>query len=363
MINFLQVIAAAAAVNVQYTVGVLTMFEASEYIGALTTAALSRPVDCIISSSSATVRSVWRTLASIFAPATVIGIFTAVWGVITFRENKCIAYLWKRIFLSINAVIYISYLGLTKLAVRVFYCVEVYNSADPFSNTMTKYLAMDTAVQCYKKGHLGLIFIAIVVILTVTVSFPIGSAFLLFRIKTRTKQTRSWTSETMGFLYRAFKEEFMYWESLIMFRKAFLSIVVVFAYPLGGQIQGLLSLAGILFCLYLHLVCFPFRKEFHVLNYYESASLLVSCFTFLLGQFLAIDRRSNSTKTLVAVLIIFINVVFFLILSFAFFFSGVDHVKTVLQAEGQQVPRKAGWWVILKLYFSSRFDKYINSKN
>jgi len=60
-----------------------------------------------------------------------------------------------------------------------------------------------------------------------------------------------------------------------MLRKALLSVIVVFAYPLGGQIQGLLAALVIVFGLYLHQVCAPFRKGLSCLNRYESIAVVI----------------------------------------------------------------------------------------
>jgi len=61
-----------------------------------------------------------------------------------------------------------------------------------------------------------------------------------------------------------------------MLREAFITVIVVFAYPLGGQIQGPLAALVLIFGIYFHQVCARFREEFHRLNCYESISLLVS---------------------------------------------------------------------------------------
>lgn len=339
------------------------MFEASEYIGALTTAALSRPIDCIISSSSAAVRSVWRTLLSLLVPGAVMGIFAAFWSYITFQQNKGFSYFWKRLILSIVAVTYISYLGLTKLAVRVFYCVDVFDSDNAFTYSQKKVWAVDTSIQCYEKEHFGLIVIAVVVLVLVSFLFPLMSAVILSQNKDKHREMGSWTMETMGFLYRAFKDKFVFWESLIMLRKACLSIIVVFSYPLGGQSQGLLALAVVLSSLYLHLICSPYRKEFHRLNVYESGSLLVSCFTFIFGQFFGIERSSDSTRVLVAVGIILMNTMFFVFLLFVFFSSGLVHIKVLLESEGHVFEEKTCLWIVLKVYITSRVTRWTRAKN
>eukprot|EP00210_Caulerpa_lentillifera_P000359 g352.t1 len=357
MINFLQVTAVAASIDLNWSEEMLTMFESSEYLGGLTTAALSRPIDCIFSSQSAVVRSIWRTLLSLLVPGTVMGILAVVWGVIAFRERKGMLYFWKRFILSVVAIAYISYLGLTKLAVRVFYCVDVYDSSDPFSDSQTKYWAVDTAIKCFDKEHSGLIIIAVFILVLVSLLFPLLSAIMLSVNADQDCQRSSWIHETMGFLYRAFKEKFVFWESVVMLRKACLSIIVVFSYPLGGHLQGQLALGVLLFCLYFQLICDPYRQEFHSLNYYESGSLLVSCFTFLLGQIVNDESCSDSTKTFLEVVTIMINIAFFTLLMFTFLKSGMNHIKEVLKFEDVAIDDNANSWVLLKVFIRHRMSR------
>jgi len=357
MINFLQVTAVAASLNVEWTEGILTMFEATEYVGALSSDALSRPIDCLISSDSSSVRSIWRTSLNLFVPVLVLGIFVVMWGIITYREKKNMSYFWKRVMLSVMALTYIAYLGLTKLCVRVFYCVDIYDSSEDSPDSRTSYWAVDTSIKCYEKDHIGLMVISIFVLLLVSLSFPLISAIYLFQNKVQPGQTDRWTHETMGFLYRAFKEKYVFWESLVMFRKACLSLTVVFSYSLGGQSQGLLALGVLLLCLYLQQTCFPYREEFHKLNYYESGSLLVSCFTFILGQFFSIEQCTDAAKTFVEVLIITLNTTFFTFLLVVLFKNGMNHVRAMLKFKDFPIDDNTSWWRLLKLFIKSKKSK------
>lgn len=41
----------------------------------------------------------------------------------------------------------------------------------------------------------------------------------------------------IGFVYRGYVEQFIYWEVIIIIRKALVQVVVVFAYPLRENLQ------------------------------------------------------------------------------------------------------------------------------
>eukprot|EP00210_Caulerpa_lentillifera_P003957 g3776.t1 len=361
LINFLQTIAIASNVSVRWTDGMLDLFESSEYVGGLTTAAMTRPVDCIVSSSSPISRAIWRMLLSLFVPLLVMIIFFSFWCAIAVKNRKGWGYFWKRCTLSVIAITYISYLGLTRMAVRAFYCVNIYDSIDYSISSKRKFWAIDTAIKCYGKDHFAIIAIAVIVLTLITVSYPLFSAIILSRKKNSLRRRNSWTFETTGFLFRAFKQKFAYWESIVMFRKACLSVIVVFSYPLGGDSQGLLASILLFFCLYVHLTLKPYRKEFKILNHFESMALLISGLTFNLGVFFVNGRCRDSVRIFLAVVIILGNSSFFLFLLLALFYYTMVHLRVVLQYENVPLPDPPTWWNILKVYISLRMTQWRQS--
>lgn len=140
-----------------------------------------------------------------------------------------------------------------------------------------------------------------------------------------------------------------------MFRKACLSVIVVFSYLLEGQSQGILASVVLLLCLYAHLTIRPYREDFKILNHFESASLLVSCLTFTLGLFFAKNSTSGSVRAFLSVLIILVNILFFIFLLSAFVMSGIGHLRVVLQSENLLLPDQVPWWRVLKIFVITRF--------
>eukprot|EP00210_Caulerpa_lentillifera_P006658 g6361.t1 len=357
LINFLQVTAIAASINVRWREEVVNMFEAEEYIGALTTAAISQPIDCILGTSCSTARLIWRTLLILFVPVTAVLCFVSFWGYMTCNKKENMSYFWKRSILSIMAVTYISYLGLTKLAVRTFYCVSVYDSEDYLSHSTTSYWAVDTSIKCYGKNHIGLVIIGAFILVFVSLSFPLASASVIIKNKSRTSDREGWMFETMGFLYRTFKENLMFWETVVMFRKACLSIIVVFPYPLGGQTQGLLAQIVLTLSLCGHMSYLPYKEEFHKLNLYEFCSLFVSCFTFLLGQFFNDEKTGEFARGFVSFLIISMNSIFFLFLAFVLVLGGIVHLKVVLKYENVQIDDDRPY-TVMKAFLAHKIWSY-----
>eukprot|EP00210_Caulerpa_lentillifera_P002428 g2327.t1 len=215
LMNFLQVTAIAASVTARWTEGAMTMFMSFDVIGALTTAALTAPIDCIVASSSGITRSLWRISVVVSVPISVMILYAIFWGIRTYLKSRGFSYFMKRVLLSIIAITYISYLALTKTAVKLFYCVDISNAAHPPGRFSHRHLAFDTSIKCFHGGHFALITIGSIILLVVTVSFPVTLAVVLYRHKS-SKQTESWIPETMGFLYRAYEKNFKFWECLLM---------------------------------------------------------------------------------------------------------------------------------------------------
>eukprot|EP00210_Caulerpa_lentillifera_P003941 g3761.t1 len=363
MINFLQTTGVAATINVPWTKEMSTMFATSDYIGALTIDAISRPVDCLVSTGSTPFKALWRMIVSVSIPLIVLGILTFFWIYVTIKNGKGGQYFLKRFTLSAISVAYISYLGLTKMAVRAFYCVDVYDSVDHLEQSTTKLWAVDTSIMCYEDDHAGIIVIAALVLLFVTFSYPLLSFIALIKNKENVRRGDKRIFEMAGFLFRAFKEKFAFWETIVMLRKACLSVICVFSYSLGGDSQLLLVSVLLFFCLYMQLTLRPYRGEFKILNHFESISLLVSGLTFSLGQFFIEGRCNDPTRTFLVILIIFGNSMFLLSLLLALFYNSMVHLRVTLQCENIPLPVPPIWGNILKVYIYSRYTKWRQLQN
>lgn len=100
----------------------------------------------------------------------------------------------------------------------------------------------------------------------------------------------------------------MYWDALVMARKGFIGAVVVFAYPLGGNLQGVLALGILLLALVLHMLVQPFRNT--KLNFLEAASLVVSALTFYLGIMFNDPKTSTEAEVVFSVVLFLVMVLF-----------------------------------------------------
>lgn len=185
-------------------------------------------------------------------PITMIFILFIFWSIFKLIKKITISdYLPKRMLLSIFAVFYISYINVTKVLVRMLYCVDILVYEKNEIRTK-EYWADDTAIACNAGDHRILISVfSWPLILVFSFGFPLFTAGMLLYKRWRKELSDMRTYETMGFLYRAYQEKYVFWDSVVMLRKAVLAVIVVFAYPLGGNLQVTFSFLIILY-LYLN---------------------------------------------------------------------------------------------------------------
>lgn len=169
-----------------------------------------------------------------------------------------------------------------------------------------------------------------------------------------------WIYDVAGFMYRAYKPNFVYWESIIMIRKALLAVIVVFAYPLGANLQAVLSTMVLSLAAYFQALCRPFRKEFEFLNEMESVSLLVSLLTFVSSLFFDNKRVSDGVRVLLTVLIFTSNVGLFLFFFVRFCIFESTFLKTFLDHEGVDYDSNRGLLHVLDVYIIHKFGTVLN---
>ena len=118
----------------------------------------------------------------------------------------------------------------------------------------------------------------------------------------------------------------VYWEAVITMRKALISAAVVFAYKLGGNLQGVLALGVLVLALALQLLFRPFRKfpTFNTreglrirektvhdsidLNHLESFSIFVSAVTFYSGIVFHDEHTSHAGEVAMSVFVYILNI-------------------------------------------------------
>jgi len=341
---------------VNWTDDTMDTLEGMQTAGAATINAVSPPIDCLISTDSHLMRSVLRVVFSLLVPCSVILMFALYWSfraVYKYRNDR--SYFPRRLLLTVVSVVYTVYFDLTQLAVKVFNCVSILDDEDSFNTSKNRYWIANTSIRCYdSKAHVFLMGIALGVLLTVTLSFPFFCAWSLFRHRRDVTATKTWAHDTMGFLCGPFKRKFVYWECVIMIKKALLSIIIVYSYSLGTQPQGLLTILVLIFFLYIHLVSYPFAEEYYSLNYYEAGSLMVSGVIYTLIQFLNVENSTESTRNIVSISLISIGAVYVFAMVFTILRGLIRLLKKILVSRRIIVSDDMSWFEIIKLYYYTR---------
>lgn len=311
----------------------------AEFIGGVTSEAANRSVDCLVPDNSSIPRSILSTIVDIAVPAIVIVFFDFLWATIKIKCNENRIYLIKRCVLSTLAVFYISYISVTKTLVNILNCIDVHDSTDAFDDHQSSYWAVDTSIKCLEESHAILTgVIGYPFFLVFSLGFPIIIALAIVRKVNRQDYKQGWIYDTAGFMYRSYRSHFIFWESIVMLRKASLAVIVVFAYPLGADLQAVLCVFVLALASYFQTICRPYRKEFEVLNEMEGLSLLVSLLTFVSSFCFDKDRVPHPAKIFIAIAIFLLNVTLFCFLFASFCRFGSQYLRFVLDRD--EVPYK-----------------------
>ena len=333
-----------------------------EFISGITSDSVTRSVDCLIPSGSSVERSVASVLIDVGQPLAAVLVFAFIWLVIKMHRKETSIYLLKKVILSAIVVFYINYISLSKTFINILNCIEVHDSTVVEIDTVTDYWAMDTGIVCYEGSHAALTsLLGWPFLIIFTLGFPLVVAYLI--VKNVSEDFKEgWIYETSGFLYRSYRSRYVFWESVIMLRKALLAVVVVFSYPLCAGLQQILSVLVLILALYSQMICRPYRQEFDRLNEMESVSILVSLLTFVSSIFYDDERVSYPVRVLVAIVISFCNVALFLSLLTAFFVFLAKYLKTAMSREGVFPDTDAGPCSVLWFYFLHRIVRPIKAK-
>ena len=299
-----------------------------------------------------------HTVVSIMVPMLVSCLYFILWFITFRRLHETVSYLAKRCILSFMAVSYLSYIAITKTAVNALSCIDVYDSLELGSDDQLAYWAVDTSLRCYEGSHAVLAgLIGWPVLIIFSFGFPVAVAALLVLERKRHNMESEWLFEATGFMYRAYQTKYVYWESVIMLRKAVLAVVVVFSYALGGNLQGVLGVCVLMLALYFQIICEPFRSEFSALNQYEGLSLLICSLTFVSGLFFNDERTSDAVRVLLTMFLLFANLGILAFFGIIFFKAAAEYLKSILEAENIDFDPERGSFHIIQAYLHSRCPK------
>ena len=275
-------------------------------------------LDCLLPTGTAAPRTIIRQILIALLPVLISLAICVSWSLLEIKSERIAGRLARRIILVHIVVAYNFYLLLFKVAVDAYNCISVHDSSNLDDiQSIDRYWALDTSIRCYTSSHLLFIRTVSIPLLLFGVSYPVLLAVFLVNSRKNGTLSSTWTQETMGFLFAGFEERFVHWDCLILLRKAVISVIVVFAYQLGRDLQGLLAMAVLVLALFFQARFAPFKHELGNLNALESASLLVSFFTFFCGLLFGNEKlKGVFLRGILTVLVVGSNIGLFVVLFF-----------------------------------------------
>eukprot|EP00803_Ostreobium_quekettii_P009943 evm.model.scf_126.4 EVM.evm.TU.scf_126.4 scf_126:87323-93458(+) len=306
LVNFLQVTGIAIFINASWTSSTLGVLAGADFLASGSHALFS--LECAFPSTSSIERSVLRTIATAFFPFALFLAFIAMSLVATLlRTMKLINFLIKDLIsfwhVSFLAILYISFIDMTRNALKVLDCAKVDEEGfgpPGLATALLEYWTEDTGVECYKGRHLALVLaLAIPTLALVSLGMPL---WLLATLRWRRGRFAGSARGAYAFIYQSYRDEFLYWEVVVMMRKGLLAAITVFRFSLGTTLQATLALIVLDVAVVLQLWARPFVAMKPDLNRMETISLLSSILVFFAGIILDDPNTSTAGALVVSVL-------------------------------------------------------------
>mmetsp|Transcript_17203 Transcript_17203/g.12286 ORF Transcript_17203/g.12286 Transcript_17203/m.12286 type:complete len:422 (+) Transcript_17203:512-1777(+) len=291
LMNHLQLILLTASFNFKWPAQVEELLAAPEPISQMSSQIFS--IDCFIDTRD--MNSTSETDDSKFAiyyiklmmmavlPFLILLASFLIWLLIV-RITKQMHNLSARVVASFIIVLFLVHPDIVKYMISIFNCYNVDGEYRVFDNM---------SIVCYQ-GNFNLYAFGVGLpgILIWGLGIPLFIYLLLKQV--RTKLHLLATKEKYGFLYRGYKKQFYYWESVIMYRKFILVFIQVFV-----QAYGVITQALVVYMLLIIFLSVNTKKKPFVslaLNDLETYSLMSSMITIYCGLFFISDTQGESSS-------------------------------------------------------------------
>eukprot|EP00210_Caulerpa_lentillifera_P007341 g7017.t1 len=319
-VNFFQVTSVAIDINVQWTTTVRNMLSTMSAVGGFSNGATFTPMTCMLDRDTDN-QSIYGVILSIAFPLglllLVLVFFTLQWWYMMrsprYRRADCSLYLRSRVIMSFLVTVFFSYQSISDELMGTVSCIRLDSKEinertlyPDYSTARDLYWTQDTNILCFEEKHAylaGILGIPGMVLFLVGV--PVYLLIFLLYQRHENKLEDSNVLGTYGFMYQSYETKFVFWEVMILLRKALISAVIIFAYPLGSNLQGVMALGVLIIALAAHLIAKPFK--YFPLNILEGCSLIVSIFTFYTGVVFNDENTTHVADILLSALLVLIN--------------------------------------------------------
>ena len=317
---------------------------------------------CLLSKNGSAPRSVLQAALVTVIPLAVAVFICAFWVCSATKKERPWNYLAKRSIVTVVSVLYVAYLPLFRTAIYVFSCVDVYDSATLDGIDIShSYWAEDTSVRCFADSHATLVFAVAIPLFIFAIFFPVSLGVILIIARKRGILDSPWIQETIGMQFRGFKEAYVFWDCIVLLRKALIAVIATFSHSLGASLQGHLLIALLLLVLFLHIMVSPFKADLEALNLLESASLFVSLCTVLCGLILDDEKASDdSLQAFLVAVVLLLNIGLLLILFVFLMKHKIRTIRFYLLSAGRESHKSTLIGMII-IYCMLRFRQFVDA--
>jgi len=313
--NFLQITAVGVGINASWTESISILLVIEDSISSISSGASFAPMECLFKDFED------RSLIGIVLRALFPILLTAVYvlaNVVKSRSDP--ASLKRRVIIGIIVGLFFAYDTVSEMLMRIVSCVsldDVPDDPEATSNILQRYghysiardayWAEDTRHVCWEGNHgivAGVLGIPGLVIFTFGLPIMLA-AFLMYKRWQEVVLDPTFLN-TYGFVYQSYRLQFVFWESIVMLRKASMAAVIVYSYDLGPNLQSAIALGILIFALLAQFLAHPFK--YNSLNVLESLSLLASIFVFYAGVIFKDPNTSYGGKVVLSIIILFTNI-------------------------------------------------------
>lgn len=292
------------------------------------------------------------------------------------------------------AIAFFAYNGITEELMRTINCVTMENfsrDSNPFRGLAVvpsgRVWAEDTNLTCFQGQHIVTGVVGSLGLLFFSFGFIVFIAVLLWSNKHKVNDLQFLSR--YGFLYRAYKTdaETIYWEAVVTLRKALIGAVVVYAYPLGPNLQAILAVGVLILALIAQMIWKPF-KEFRTkscggcfrncewlnsadLNLLEAFSLVLSLITFYSGVVFNDPNTSKTGRSTLVIIVFLLHIIYFIYMLCFRIWGGLhvaldEKIKSLLENDAGSYDESILWFkkiiLVINLVLKSATDKRRGTK-
>lgn len=196
-------------------------------------------------------------------------------------------------------------------------------------------------------------------ILLILAAFPTSSAVYLTQKRRNGLLDTIAVREKFGFMYAAYTDECVFWDSVIMLRKASLALVLIFGTSLRSNVQGLTALLILILSLYLQMQYTPYRNEYETFNALEVFSLLVCIFIFMSGLFFNDPSVSEAGRMVVSVAAVVLICGFVFYFLYNLYLKAAKYCRLTLVRDGETIRAEDTRFTIISKWLRFRLKRAI----